>query len=598
MNPAKNSNRKLVPIIAASSVGTLIEWYDFFIFGSLATIISTEFFPKENPAAAFLATLATFSAGFIVRPFGAIVFGKMGDMIGRKYTFMITLILMGGSTIGIGLVPTYSSIGFFAPFIVLILRLLQGLAIGGEYGGAATYIAEQSPIKKRGLYTSWIQATTGMAFILSITVILIIKHFMIPAAWESWGWRLPFLLSILLVGISVYIRRKMSESPLFAKAKAEGKTSLNPLKESFARKENLKMVLLAFFSLTLGGGTLAWIGFYAQSFILKTLNVDYGQANTIIIVGILLGIPFFFFFGWLSDKIGRKNILLAGLLLGILGCRPIFSGMYHTVDLQQKIENTTAIKINNESEQEPDGKTLITTTSQHFFTDGTILKEVSRKLTTADSRKSTSLKTITLNNTDKWKLIFLVFLLEFIFTVSYGPLAAFLVEMFPLKIRYTSLSLPYHFGYGIIGGMAPYFASYFVEKASEANKPDYYLAGLSYPLIMMSISIIIGIIYLKENKTESNVQISLSSKTDPLKKWLGLLWIALGMIAAWFGIFEMGIPKITSGMQEDIVFGIIMMLIITPIVVVGLFLFGKYCLQGEYDNNLLLANNVNEESAF
>ena len=596
MKPVKNSNRKLVPIIAASSVGTLIEWYDFFIFGSLATIISTEFFPKENPAAAFLATLATFSAGFIVRPFGAIVFGKMGDMIGRKYTFMITLILMGGSTIGIGLVPTYSSIGFFAPLIVLILRLLQGLAIGGEYGGAATYIAEQSPIKKRGLYTSWIQATTGMAFILSITVILIIKHFMAPAAWESWGWRLPFLLSIFLVGISVYIRRKMSESPLFAKAKAEGKTSLNPLKESFARKENLKMVLLAFFSLTLGGGTLAWIAFYAQSFILKTLNVDYDQANTIIIVGILLGIPFFFFFGWLSDKIGRKNILLAGLLLGILGCRPIFSGMYHAVDLQHKIENTTAIKINTESEQQQDGTTLTTTTSQHLYTDGTILNEVSSGLTTYNTRKPIVLKTITLNNTDKWKLIFLVFLLEFIFTVSYGPLAAFLVEMFPLKIRYTSLSLPYHFGYGIIGGMAPYFASYFVEKASEANKPDYYLAGLSYPLVMMSISIIIGIIYLKENRTETHTEIAISSKTDPLKKWLGLLWIALGLSAAWFGIFKMGIPKITSGMQEDIVFGIIMMGIITPIVVVGLFVFGKYCLQGEYDSKMFTVNILKEES--
>lgn len=580
------SGKRLIPIITASSVGTLIEWYDFFIFGSLATIISTQFFPKGNPVAALLATLATFSAGLVVRPLGALVFGKMGDMIGRKYTFMITLVLMGGSTIAIGLVPTYESIGFVAPLIVLVLRLLQGLAIGGEYGGAATYVAEQSPVKQRGYWTSWIQASTGIAFVLSITVIFITNNLMDKSSWESWGWRIPFLVSVFLVAVSVYMRRKMSESPLFAKAKVEGKTSANPLKESFGNKENLKIVLLAFLGLAVGGGVIGWVGFYAQSFMLRTMLIDYGQANAIMIIGILLGIPFFLFFGWLSDKIGRKYILLIGMLLGVIGFRPIFSGMYQVTNLQHKIENKAAIRIDANTESLLGGGTIVSTTTRHFYNDGSILKEVKKAITGSSTRKIDLQKTITLSNAGKWKLILFVFLLEFIFTVSYGPLAAFMVEMFPLKIRYTSLSLPYHFGYGIFGGMAPYFATYLEEKASEANKPDYYLAGLTYPIVLMSISIIIGLIYLKENKTESSLEIVPSSKTNQLKRWLGVVWIGLGIVAAWFGIFKMGIPKIMSGNQEDIVFGIIMMLIITPIAAFGLFLFGKYSLQGEYDDKV------------
>ena len=596
MSPEKNSGKKLIPIIAASSVGTLIEWYDFFIFGSLATIISTQFFPKENPVAAFLATLATFSAGFVVRPFGALFFGKMGDMIGRKYTFMITLVLMGGSTIAIGLVPTYESIGFVAPLIVLILRLLQGLAIGGEYGGAATYVAEQSPVKQRGFWTSWIQASTGIALVLSISVILIIKNLMSQSSWESWGWRLPFLVSVFLVFVSVYMRRKMAESPLFAKAKAEGKTSANPLKESFGNKENLKIVLLAFLGLAVGGGVIAWVGFYAQSFMLKTMLLDYGQANTIFIIGMLLGIPFFFFFGWLSDKIGRKYILLMGMLLSIIGFRPIFSGMYQVTNLHTKTEIKSAIKIDTETGTIQGGSAIATT--QHSYTDGTILTEIKKDIAVSSTPKTDLQKTITLNNTGKWKLIFFVFLLEFIFTVSYAPVAAFMVEMFPLKIRYTSMSLPYHFGYGIFGGMAPYFASYLVQKASEASKPDYYLAGLTYPIVLMSVSLVIGLLYLKENKAEPSVEIVNYSKTNQLKRWLGIVWIALAIAAAWFGIFKMGIPKIMSGNQEDIVFGIIMMLIITPVAVVGLFLFGKYSLQGEYDDEIFGQSILIEESTF
>ena len=583
MKPTKPSSKSLISIIAASSVGTIIEWYDFFIFGSLATIISTQFFPKENPVAAFLATLATFSAGLVVRPLGALVFGKMGDMIGRKYTFMITLVLMGGSTVAIGLVPTYESIGFVAPLIVLILRLVQGLAIGGEYGGAATYVTEQSPLNQRGFWTSWIQASTGIAFILSISVILLTKSLMDSSSWESWGWRIPFLVSVFMVTVSVYMRKRMSESPLFAKAKAEGKTSSNPLKESFGNKDNLKVVLLAFFGLTVGGGTIGWVGFYAQSFLIRTMSLDYGQANRVMIIGILIGIPFFFLFGWLSDRIGRKYLLMLGILAGIICFRPIFNSMYEVTNIQHKTENKEAKSITIEIQRLPENQSLTITTTRHFYTDGTFSNETRKDKAGKVTRNSETLTTITVMNVDKWKLIFLVFLIEFIFTLSYGPLAAFIVEMFPLKIRYTSISLPYHFGYGIFGGMAPYFATYLVEKANEVNKPDYYLAGLNYPVLLMSINLVIGLIYLKENNREHSLRLMPSSSMNQIKKWLGIVWIAMAFMAAWYGIFKMGIPKIMSGNQEDIVFGIIIMLIITPVSALGLFFFGKYALQGEYD---------------
>jgi MFS family permease len=580
----KPSNKQLISVITASSLGTLIEWYDFFIFGSLATIISTEFFPKQNPVAAFLATLATFSAGLVVRPFGALFFGRLGDLVGRKYTFMMTLVIMGGSTVGMGLVPTYQSIGFFAPLIVLILRLLQGLAIGGEYGGAATYVAEQSPINQRGFWTSWIQSSTCFAFILSISVILITKNFMDNSSWENWGWRIPFLVSVFMVAVSVYMRRKMAESPLFAKAKAEGKTSSNPLKESFGNKENLKMVLLAFFGLTIGAGTIGWVSVYTQSYMLKTMLLDFGQANMVMILGILFGTPFFFFFGWLSDKIGRKYLLMLGLLAAIIGFRPIFRSMYQVTNLQQKIENKTAKTINTQRQILDGNGSVIITTTQRFYMDGTIYKDVKKDMTRKGSQNTELLQTITVSNAGKWKLIFLNFLLILIFTLSYGPLAAFIVEMFPLKIRYTSISLPYHAGYGIFGGMSPYFASYLVVKASEAGKPDYYLSGLTYPLVLLSLSLIIGLLYLKENKPKQSSPAIVSSAINHLKRLMGIVWILLGLLAAWFGILKMGIPKIMSGKQDDIVFGIIMMLIITPIASVGLFFFGKYALQGEYDD--------------
>src|SRR6187402_1004371 len=323
------SSSKLWPVITASSVGTLIEWYDFYIFGSLAVILSEQFFPQTNPTVAFLSTLATFAVGFIVRPFGAIVFGRLGDIVGRKYTFMVTLILMGGSTFAIGLIPGYESIGMLAPILVLILRLLQGLALGGEYGGAATYVAEHAPAAKRGFYTSFIQTTATLGLFVSIGVILGVRQSMGIAEFAEWGWRIPFILSAFLVAVSVFIRLRMQESPLFAKIKSEGKVSKNPIKESFGKKENLKLVLLALFGATAGQGVVWYTGqFYAMTFIEKTCSVDFVQTRNIIAVALLIGTPLFIYFGWLSDRIGRKIIMMIGMLAAVFLYRPIYRQMF------------------------------------------------------------------------------------------------------------------------------------------------------------------------------------------------------------------------------------------------------------------------------
>ena len=583
-------SKSLVPIIAASSVGTLIEWYDFYIFGTLATIISTQFFPKENATAAFLATLATFAAGLVVRPFGALFFGRLGDLIGRKYTFMVTLVLMGGSTFAIGLIPNYETIGFAAPIIILVLRILQGLAIGGEYGGAATFVAEHSPEKKRGFWTSWIQTSSGIAFIFSIGAIIITKSFMQTAAWESWGWRIPFLVSALLVIISVYVRKNMSESPLYARAKAEGKTSTNPLKESFGNKANLKVVLLALFGLTIGVGVISWGSiFYAQSFLIRTMSVDYDQSNSIVVMGTVMGLPFCVLFGWLSDKVGRKYLLLLSMLLGIICFRPVFQHMYQVTNLQHKTENKAALHVVITDRILQKNESLITTTTEHSYTDGTVLREMKKETASAGKIINSGIsKTIIINGSDKWTLILMVFVLAVISVLSYGPLAAFLVEMFPLKIRYSSLSLPYHIGFGIFGGMAPLIATYLIQKASDAYKPGYYLAGLTYPIVVMIVSLVIGLLYLKENKKQLPlVMTAFSSKINKLKRGLGIVWILLGLVAAFFGVFELGLPNIMSGKQDDLIFGLIMMLIITPVASIGLVMFGRYALQGAYDDEII-----------
>src|SRR5690606_15855448 len=328
-------------VITASSAGTLIEWYDFYIFGALSTIIAQKFFPDTDPTAALLSTLATFAAGFIVRPFGAIVFGRLGDIVGRKYTFLLTLILMGGATFMIGLVPSFEEIGYWAPAMVLMLRLLQGLALGGEYGGAATYVAEHAPQSKRGFYTSWIQTTATLGLFLSLGVILTVRSIVGEAEFtQGFGWRIPFLLSVILVIISIFIRLKMNESPLFAKLKASGKVSANPLKESFGRKENFKLVLLALFGATMGQGVIWYTSqFYVQNFILTRCLVEYEQANTIILIALVFATPFFILFGALSDKIGRRNIILAGMILGVIFYRPFFKEIYQLA----QIENNNAV---------------------------------------------------------------------------------------------------------------------------------------------------------------------------------------------------------------------------------------------------------------
>lgn len=519
-NTHKTSTKGLAAIIGASSVGTLIEWYDFYIFGSLATIISTQFFPKDNPTAAFLSTLATFAAGFVVRPFGALFFGRLGDLIGRKYTFMVTLVLMGGATFAIGLVPKYETIGFFAPLLVLVLRLLQGLALGGEYGGAATYVAEHSPANARGFWTSWIQITATAGLFISLGVILITKNSMTKESWEDWGWRLPFLASLIMVYVSVLIRKNMSESPLFAKAKAEGKTSTNPLKESFGNKLNFKFVLLALFGATMGQGVVWYTGqFYAQTFLLKIMNIEFDQANTLLIIALMMGTPLFVFFGWLSDKVGRKPIMLAGMLLAVIAYRPIYEKMYQTANLKNKEEIVaqTTVEVKRDLAPKSTSDSVITTTTKKAYVDGATYKEVKKQTIVAgkaeaDQAKPEVTKTVKLNNSDEWTLIWLIFVQLLFVTMAYGPIAAFLVEMFPVKIRYTSMSLPYHIGNGVFGGLMPAIATYLVTKAKDANdaaekagetivNTQPYLEGLNYPILIAGVCFVIGLLYIKEDRS-------------------------------------------------------------------------------------------------
>ena len=486
--------KKLWSVIAASSVGTLIEWYDFFIFGSLATILSEQFFPKTNPTAAFLSTLATFAAGFIVRPFGALVFGRLGDKVGRKYTFLVTLVLMGGSTFAIGLVPNYETIGVFAPLIVLLLRLLQGLALGGEYGGAATYVAEHAPAAKRGFYTSFIQITATLGLFVSLGVILIVRQTVGVEAFADWGWRIPFVLSSLLVAISIYIRLRMSESPLFAKIKAEGKLSSNPIKESFGKKENLKMVLIALFGATAGQGVVWYTGqFYALSFIQKTCQLEYVQSNYITAIALLVGTPLFVFFGWLSDRIGRKFIMMAGMALAVILYRPLYKQMYQITDTKTKIVVEAQTQIEHSISKNATNETIDITKRVQFFTDGNSLTEIIKENKTGTA-KSEVKREVSLHGTSYWIMVGLIFIQIVLVTMVYGPIAAFLVELFPTRIRYTSMSLPYHIGNGVFGGLTPFIAT---ALASQSSDP---FVGLWYPIIVAAICFVVGMIFLSNRK--------------------------------------------------------------------------------------------------
>jgi MFS family permease len=556
---------KISLVIGASSVGTLIEWYDFYIFGMLATIISKQFFPSDAGTSALLSTLAIFAAGFIVRPFGALVFGRLGDLIGRKYTFLLTLVLMGGSTFAIGLVPGFATIGWAAPILVLILRLVQGLALGGEYGGAATYVAEHAPANRRGFWTSWIQTTATLGLFLALGVIILIRSNQGVEAFSSeWGgWRYPFWMSIILVGVSILIRMKMSESPMFTKLKSEGKTSTNPLKESFGHKANFKMVLLALFGAVMGQGVIWYTGqFYAQSFIETVCKVEFVQSRNLMLWAILFATPFFVVFGYLSDRIGRKWIMMFGMLAGILTYRPIYQYFLDATNAKNRTEKidlahtvvseklaivdekvcTKLYVVQKIDTAYTDGaKFSYTKTDTLFLTD--IVKEASTGsiyYTQPDAMDATKLDTIvvklkpakgaildasksqevtiaaaslkpnivvekTLDHDTYWNLIWLVFIQILYVTMVYGPIAAFLVELFPTKIRYTSMSLPYHIGNGVFGGLVPFLGTLIVEFTKTADKPaGDPLAGLWYPIGVASICLFIGVIYLT-NKVDKEV---------------------------------------------------------------------------------------------
>jgi MFS family permease len=527
---AENKQSNIAFVIGASSVGTLIEWYDFYIFGMLATILSKQFFPSEAGTAALLSTLAIFAAGFIVRPFGALVFGRLGDLIGRKHTFLLTLIIMGGSTFAIGLVPGYASIGWAAPILVLILRLLQGLALGGEYGGAATYVAEHAPAGQRGFWTSWIQTTATLGLFLALGVIIFIRSNQgvdkFSAEWG--GWRYPFWISIMLVGVSVLIRMRMSESPMFTKLKSEGKTSANPLKESFGNKANFKMVLLALFGAVMGQGVVWYTGqFYAQSFIETVCKIDFVQSRNIMLVAILMATPCFVIFGWLSDKIGRKWIMLLGMLLAIFTYRPIYkefiaitnaSNRSQIVDYSVTKLGPLMPLVDAKDKHKMYIKQVIDTAyldGSHFkytitdtligFDELGVNSPINPTLIKYKSPKPNVVIEKTMGKSATWNLIWLVFVQIVYVTMVYGPIAAFLVEMFPTKIRYTSMSLPYHIGNGVFGGLVPFLGTLIVEFSKTSSNPaGDSLAGLWYPIGVAAVCFVIGLVYLF-NKVDQNV---------------------------------------------------------------------------------------------
>ncbi|MDN7655330.1 MFS transporter [Burkholderia multivorans] len=529
-------------VIFASSLGTVFEWYDFYLAGSLAAYISKSFFSGVNPTAAFIFTLLGFAAGFAVRPFGALVFGRLGDLVGRKHTFLVTIVIMGVSTFVVGFLPGYASIGIAAPVIFIAMRLLQGLALGGEYGGAATYVAEHAPANRRGFYTAWIQTTATLGLFLSLLVILGVRTFIGEEAFGAWGWRVPFVASILLLAVSVWIRMQLNESPVFLRIKSEGKTSKAPLTEAFGQWKNLKIVILALVGLTAGQAVVWYTGqFYALFFLTQTLKVDGASANILIAIALLIGTPFFLFFGSLSDKIGRKPIILAGCLIAALTYFPLFKALTHYANPQLEIATQKApisvvadpatcsfqfnpvgtskftnscdiaksalakAGLNYENVAAPAG-----TTAQIKVGD-TVIPAYDGKA--ADAKAQGAAFDKTLASTLKaagypakadpaqlnWPMTIVILTILVIYvTMVYGPIAAMLVEMFPTRIRYTSMSLPYHIGNGWFGGFLPATAF-----AIVAAKGDIY-SGLWYPIVIALVTFVIGLLFVNETK-DSNI---------------------------------------------------------------------------------------------
>jgi MFS family permease len=453
-------------VILASAVGTMIEWYDFYIFGSLAAILSPKFYPPGNDTFAYIAYLATFAVGFLVRPFGALFFGRIGDLVGRKYAFLVTLSIMGGATAVIGLLPTYKTAGWFAPITLLLIRVLQGLALGGEYGGATVYVAEHVPDGKRGFYTSFIQITATLGLFVSLVVILTTQNYMTKEAFADWGWRIPFLISIILVTISLYIRLKMKESPIFTQIKTAGMTSVQPLKDAFGEWDNLKRVLISLFGATAGQGVIWYTGqFYALFYLQTVLKVNAKTSNIIVAIALLCAMPFFTVFGSISDKIGRKWLMMAACLLSIATYIPIYKSMQVAAGNNINGLHSTRNKVTGAI-----GLTPLTT-------DPATGQQVPAKEAPAPNIP---------------KLVLLVFIQVIYVCMIYGPIAAYLVEAFPAKIRYTSLSLPYHIGNGVFGGLLP-----LIGLSVCAATGNIY-AGLYYPMIVAGITLVFGSILLKE----------------------------------------------------------------------------------------------------
>ncbi len=521
-------------VIFASSLGTVFEWYDFYLFGALAAIMNKNFFSGVSETAGFVFVLLGFAAGFAVRPFGAIFFGRLGDLIGRKYTFLVTILIMGLSTAVVGFLPSYATIGIAAPIILIGLRLLQGLALGGEYGGAATYVAEHAPMGKRGLYTSWIQTTATLGLFLSLLVILACREWMGAAAFEAWGWRIPFLVSILLLAISVWIRLSLNESPVFQKMKAEGKGSTSPLKDSFGQWANLKIVILALLGLTVGQAVVWYTGqFYTLFFLTQTLKVDLTTANVLIALSLAIATPGFIFFGWLSDRIGRKPIIMAGCLIAAMAYFPLFGALtkYANPQLEAAVEKAPVVVVADpatcsfqfnptgtakftqqcdqakgllarsgvpySNEAAPTGTADVTVKVGSTVIDKFDAKAVSAALTAAGYPAKADPAALAAFSSGWWMVLLILTILVIFVTMVYGPIAAMLVELFPTRIRYTSMSLPYHIGNGWFGGFLPATAF-----ALVAWKGDIYY-GLWYPIVFALMTFVIGMLFVRETKDRS-----------------------------------------------------------------------------------------------